>query len=130
MPNLQRHSSTHAIYATRIPLLKYDKLYNLLYNLLYPLDGPPIPSNGLPHRLPCWSLPSLSPCRACFAVAQGVYAAAGDEDEENEERGVAKEEVKVVVVEVAVFTRENRRGSAKHAIRATPTRSSHGAMRA
>ena len=35
-----------------------------------------------------------------------------------------EEEVKVV------FTRENRGGSAQHATRATPTRSSHGPMRA
>ena len=35
-----------------------------------------------------------------------------------------KEEVDVV------FTRENKGGSTQHATRATPTRSSHGAMRA
>ena len=32
------------------------------------------------------------------------------------------------VVVVVVFTRENRGGSAQHATRATPTRSSHGPM--
>ena len=40
--------------------------------------------------------------------------------------GMAKEEEEVMVV----FDRENRGGSAQHATRATPTRSSHGPMRA
>jgi len=62
-----------------------------------------------------------------------------EEEEEEEEavfiRGVntnedspnAQHAKEVVVV---VFTRENRGGSAQHATRATPTRSSHGPMRA
>jgi len=54
-------------------------------------------------------------CRACFAVAQEGRAVAEEEEEE--------------VVEV-VFTRENRGGSAQHATRATPIRSSHGSKRA
>ena len=45
------------------------------------------------------------------------------------EEAEAEEEV-VVVVEEVVFTRDNRGGSAQHATRATPLRSSHGPMRA
>jgi len=41
-----------------------------------------------------------------------------------------EEEEEVVVVEEVVFTRENRGGSAQHATRATPTRSSHRPIRA
>ena len=58
----------------------------------------------------------------------------GEEEEEeavfirgvntNEDPPNAQEE------EVVVFTRENRGGSAQHATRATPIRSSHGPMRA
>ena len=43
---------------------------------------------------------------------------------------VEEEERKEVVVEEVVFTHENRGGSAQHATRATPTRSSHGPVRA
>jgi hypothetical protein len=41
-----------------------------------------------------------------------------------------EEEEEEEVVVVVVFTRENRGGSAQHATRATPTRASHGPMRA
>ena len=51
---------------------------------------------------------------------QEVGLVRGEEQMEEEE----KEEEEVV------FTRENREGSAQHATRATPIRSSHGPMRA
>ena len=45
--------------------------------------------------------------------------------QEKEEKEEEEKEEKVVV-----FSRENRGGSAQHATHATPTRSSHGPMRA
>ena len=55
------------------------------------------------------------------AVSAAAPATAVREEEKEEE-----EEVVVVVV---VFTREHRGGTAQHATRATPNRSSHGPMR-
>ena len=49
--------------------------------------------------------------------AQHLSTPPQEEEEEEEEEEV-------------VFTRDNRGGSAQHATRATPTRSSHGPMRA
>ena len=51
---------------------------------------------------------------------------ADDEEEEDVEVEVEEEEEE----EEVVFTRENREGSAQHATRAIPLRSSHGPMRA
>ena len=72
-------------------------------------------------------------CGACECVCSwekeggrggGRKKKRGGKKEEEEEEEV------VVVVEEVVFTRDNRGGSAQHATRATPTRSSHGPMRA
>jgi len=64
-------------------------------------------------------------CRVPLARRRG-------EQEEDERKGRKEREVERLAEGGGGggFTRENRWGSAQHATRATPTRSSHGPMRA